>query len=346
MDGIEGGITLPEHERASQARHDHLAQKIHELKTHETKEETTMSTPVNVFTPGGGADAAAMIPAALMAGMSGRHDGSGAAMGGGLGAGLVGGLLGGLLFGGNGLNNRRNDGDCVTPMQLTSGLASVIDSNQNTVLLQSVGDVKAAVPLAEAQVQLALAGAQNDITTSINASTLGLMQGQFSINKNVSDTTAQIIAAEVATQNVVQTTSAGVQTAIANLGIQNLTQAYALNTAIRDGNDRIIAKIDAVESASLNRQLAVAEAALLEQRAITRSAATEVNVTQTVTQNQVAINAKQQQQQQLQAILTLAAEVRNLANDVQVVRQTQSNVVFGNQTGSSQTASAANNKVG
>lgn len=37
-------------------------------------------------------------------------------------------------------------------------------------LMQTLGDIKAAVPLAEAQVQLALAGVQNDITSNVTAS--------------------------------------------------------------------------------------------------------------------------------------------------------------------------------
>ena len=65
----------------------------------------------------------------------------GAAMGGGLGAGLLGGILGGALLGGNGLFGRNGvNQEVVTPMQLQAATGSIIDANQNTTLLQAVGD--------------------------------------------------------------------------------------------------------------------------------------------------------------------------------------------------------------
>lgn len=335
MDNEE--ITLHQHEKHSQMRADHLGAKIDALKG-----ETHMSTPVNVFTPAAeGGGIAAMLPAAMMAGMSG-HGGMGGAVGGGLGAGLVGGLLGGLLFGGNGLNNRNNWGGdgIVTPAQLSSAINGVTDNNNVTTILQTLGDIKASVPLAEAQVQLALAGAQNDITNSINSNSVALMQGQFAINKNVSDTTAQIIATEVATQSAMQVAASSINLAIANLGTAGLQQTFALNSAIRDDGDKTRALIVAQNDAMLNRQLATAEAALLEQRAIGRSAATEVNVSQVVNQAQSQAQAQQQQQQQLILLSQIAAGFHGLQNAI----ATNSNLIVGN-TGATTTGAQTANPV-
>lgn len=299
-------ITLGQHEMRSEHRAHKLGEKIHKMK------EEIMSTDNT---------------AAILAAMGNRGGTDGVGLGGG---GLIGGVVLGALLGGNrGLlgGNGAVAEACVTPMQLTSGLASVIDSNQNTVLLQSVGDVKAAVPLAEAQVQLALAGAQSDLTGLINNANIANLQGQFAINKNVSDTTAQIIAAEVATQVAV----GGAVTS----GLQN---TFALSNLVRDDGDKTRALIISQNDAMLNRQLAVAEAALLEQRAINRNAATEVNVTQTVNQNQMQLQAQQQQQQQAVFNATILAHLQNL----QVATATNSNLIIGNSGPTATGAQTAN----
>lgn len=289
----EGDITLPQHEMKSEHRAHKLGEKIHELK------EEIMSTDNT---------------AAILAAMGNRGvDGAGLGMGGGLIGGVV---LGALLGGNRGLLGGAGAVEpCVTPMQLTSGLASVIDSNQNTTLLQSVGDVKAAVPLAEAQVQLALAGAQSDLTNLINTANVANLQGQFAINKNVSDTTAQIIAAEVATQVAV----GGAVTS----GLQN---TFALSNLIRDDGDKTRALLITQNETMLNRQLAVAEAALLEERSRGRSRETEVNVSQVVNQTQAQAQAQNQQQQQLILLSQIAAGFHSLQNAV----ATNSNLIVGN----------------
>ena len=107
----------------------------------------------NIFEPGAGMGA---YP------MAGGWGGAGAGAGAGLGAGLLGGILGGAVLNRGGLfgGERGFGGEgCVTPSQLTAALAGVQDTQMITAVLQGLGDIKAAVPLAESQVQLALATA-------------------------------------------------------------------------------------------------------------------------------------------------------------------------------------------
>lgn len=331
---------LKAHEHKSQTRFEQLQHEIKQLtpnsaKEHQMSEGTHIRNIVEPSPMGG------MLP--FLGG-----GGIGGAGAGGL-AGVAGGVLGGLLtrgglFGGEG---RGFGGEgVVTPSQLTSALAGVTDTQMNTAVLQTLGDIKASVPLAEGQTQLAIAGSQSDLTNLINAANVANLQGQFAINKNVSDTTAQIIATEVATQVAVSNAAAGINLGIANLATAGLQNTFSLSQAISADGDKTRAILIAQNDAMLNRQLAVAEAALLEQRAVTRGRETEINITNTNTAIAAQSQSQQMQQAQLQILAQLNAGFNNLCNDMQAVRQTQSNVVFGNQTGSNQTASAANNKVG
>lgn len=272
-----------------------------------------------------------------MGGMGGFGMGNG-----GIGAGLIGGALGGLLFGNNrGWNRGDGDGNFVTPTQLQTGLDAVTSQQQATTVLQTLGEIKAAIPLAEGQVQLALAGAQNDINALISSSTNSILMNQTGIARDVANSTATILASENAVQDTVQTTTAALNLAIANLAASGLQNTYALNTAIRDDGDKTRALIVAQNDASLNRQLATAEAALIEQRSMSRSRDVEVNVTQTVNQNQMQLQAQQQQQQQAILLSQLVATLNGLQNAV----ATNSNLIVGNSgpvgTGS-QTANPVN----
>jgi hypothetical protein len=320
------------HEARSQARYESLMSHMTEKK---------MTEPVhikNIFEPNPN-HMAGVLPYLGAGGFGGAGAGAGA----GLGAGLLGGILGGALLGNrNGLFGNNNEGSAnwVTPTQLQTGLDSVTSQIQSNSIMQTLGDIKAAVPLAEGQVQLALAGAQNDITNQLNASTTALMQGQFAINKNVSDTTAQIIATEVATQNAVTTAANSINLAVATLGTQGLQNTFALSQTITNDGEKTRALLTSQFESNLQRQLAVAEAALIEQRAIGRSAATEVNVTQTV--NQAQAQAQAQQQQQQQAILLNGIWSR--LEGMQQAIATNSNMIIGN-TGATTTGPQTANPV-
>lgn len=256
----------------------------------------------------------------------------------GMGGGLIGGLVLGSLLRNGGLGGLGGTDVGVTQASLAAQLANVTDTLQNTTVMQTLGSIQASVPLAEAQVQLALAGATSDIRSHIGAVENTLTQGQMAIQQNVSNA----IASSLASQNNILT--AVLTTGAAGISATKDAQ-FAITTATRDEGDKTRALIESINLTNLNRELGVAQAALLEERAVGRSREVEVNVSQSVNQNQNQLNLQQQQQQQMQILANLAAGINNLAGDIQAVRQTQSNVNFGVQGNAAQTASAANNRV-
>jgi len=260
------------------------------------------------------------------AGMMGGWGGAGAGAGAGLGAGLLGGILGGVLLNRNGLFGGGEGGNHVTPAQLSSAINGVTDNNNVTTILQSLGDIKAAVPLAEGQVQLALAQTQNALSSQASGYAIGNVQGFANVNDNVARSTAAVIAVGETIKDTVNTTSAATQLGIANLATAGLQNTYAITQAINADGEKTRALLVAQNEATLQRQLAVAEAALAEQRAEGRARGTEVNVTQTVNQNQMQLQAQQQQQQQAILLNQLLYAVGGLQNAV----ATNSNLIVGN----------------
>lgn len=266
--------------------------------------------------------------------------GGGGGLGAGLGGGLLGGILGGALLGGNSLGNRNNIGEgVVTPAMLTAGLAGVTDALQNTTVMQTLGDIKAAVPLAEAQVQLALAGSQAQITSEITSSNIANLNGQALINKNVSDAIASSLASQTS-----------IKESVAAYGVANLNATkdaqFALATIVKDDGEKTRALITSNTISELQRQLTVAQTVALEDRLTNRARETEINITNTNTATAQQFQAQAQAQAQNQAIIQLSGLVANLSGDIQAVRATTSNVNFGTQAGVGQTTNATNNKVG
>lgn len=307
---------------------------IHHYETKEKEEIMSPMETVNLFGAGG--------------------MGSGGALAGAGGGAFAGAALGSLLLGRNGVLGAGVDGGVVgarhvTPEQLTAGLASVIDNTQNTAVLQQLGQISAAIPLAEANTQLALSITQSELAGQINTAQVANLAGQATINKNVSDA----IAASLASQNNINlnvlTQGSSTRETVTSFGVANLNATneakYAVTSAIRDDGDKTRALISRQYEDTLNRELTEARNALIELRAAGRVRESEINIVNTNTAVAAQSQAQVQGQQQLQFLAQLGAEVRNLANDVQVVRQTQSNVNFGTQTGTAQTASAANNRV-
>lgn len=263
----------------------------------------------------------------------------GGGLGAGLGGGLLGGILGGALLGGNGLGGRNNIGEgVVTPAMLTAGLAGVTDALQNTTVMQTLGDIKAAVPLAEAQVQLALAGSQAQITSEITSSNIANLNGQALINKNVSDAIASSLASQTS-----------IKESVAAYGVANLNATkdaqFALATIVKDDGERTRALITSNTISELQRQLTVAQTVALEDRLTNRARETEINITNTNTATAQQMQAQVQSQAQSQAIIQLSGLISNLAGDIQTVRQGQVTFNSGTMVGSG-TQSAANTKVG
>lgn len=257
--------------------------------------------------------------------------GAGAAGLGGAGGAALGALFGSALGGNGGLfGNRGGNAEYVTPMQLASSTASIIDSNQNTTLLQAVGDTKAAIPVAAQGTQLYVANAMSDLRSHLGQVENSLSAEQMAINKNVSDAIASSLASQnMINMNVLQS-AAITREAVTASGTANLIAtkdaATANALAVANSTKEIIAALNEQNTANLQRQLTVAEQALLETRAESRARGTEVNVTQTVNQNQLQMQA-QQQQQRLEVTL---GNIWERMNSMQNAIATNSNMIIGN----------------
>lgn len=341
-------LQLAAHERIMQDRYEHVEKGISELKAAEAAETKSamgaegakMADVKNIFETN---PLNSVLP--MMGGYGGGN--MGGALGGGLGAGLVGGLLGTTLFGNrNGINN--GDGGVVTPTQFQAGLNSVTEANNTSTILQTLGDIKASVPLAEGQTQLALQGAQAQLTSAIdntgdqilqqgNAAQISNLQGQAALSRQLSDVIATSLASQSTIKDTVQDSIATVNLGIANLATANLQNTYALNTAIRDGTDKAVAAtvdqgektralINAGREADMQRQISDLTNALAETRADSRVRASEINITNTNTATAQQMQFQTMQQQQFQVLAQLGAAVGNLANDIQSVKQ--NSVVF------------------
>lgn len=276
----------------------------------------------------------AVLETPTMLATGGGSEGMG--LGGGIGGGLLGGILAGALFGG-GLGNRRDGEGCVTPSMLTAGLAGVTDTLQNTTVVQTLGSIQAAIPLAEAQVQLALAGSQAAVVNQVNLGTMATISGQALINKNVSDAIASSLASQTS-----------IKESIAAYGVANLNATkdaqFALATIVKEDGEKTRALITSNTISELQRQLTVAQTAALEDRLTNRARETEINITNTNTATAQQIQSQSQMQAQSQAIIQLSGLISNLAGDIQTVRQGQ--VVFNSGTmAGSATQAAANTKV-
>lgn len=245
----------------------------------------------------------------------------GAGLGAGAGglAGIAGGVLGGLLTRGGFLGGGERVGEFVTPMQLQTATGSIIDSNQNTTLLQAVGDTKLAVATTGAAVQIAADANTQAIRTHLGQveNTIGMMasnnlQAINGVNVNV------------------LTSAAATREAVAQYGQANISatkDASAANlAAIAASTSTLLAALKDGQIATLQRELTVAELRNSEDRAEARARSTEVNVTQTVNQNQMQLQAQAQQQQQAVLLGQLVAVVGNLQNAV----ATNSNLIVGN----------------
>lgn len=278
-----------------------------------------MDIPTNYFSGMGSGDAAIL---GAMASRGGDGFGGGG-MGAGLGAGLLGGLLGSQLFRRGGLGGDGVDGGVVTPAFLAASQAEQTAALNNTSVMASLGDIKAAVPLAEAQVQLALSGTEGNLTNAINSSTnmlgsqLGgstqtLLANQAMITKNIFDSTMALSQSLAGVKETVNTTSTMNMIATRDDGDKTRAAIAALAQDINANN-----------IATLNRQLATAEAALLEQRSLSRTREVEVNVAQTVNQAQAQSQAQSQFQIQNDLLRTILAHA-------QVAQATNANLIIGN----------------
>jgi hypothetical protein len=265
----------------------------------------------------------------------------GGAIGGGLGAGLLGGVLGGALLG-NGNNgglfgNRNNAGVAIDPWQ----------NQANMDLMAGIGEVKAAIPAAEGQQQLALAGAQMNITNAVTAGTGAVigaisafessvmnnlnMQTQMN-QKGFSDNAAAVVASGNA--NMIATK---------DLSAQTDRNAWAITQAISNDGEKTRALIQSIDKSNDNRTITNLANEVTELRNEGRIREATGNITisnnNTATANQAQLQAQQQQQQ----ISYLSNQLAALIQQNQHIQQGVLNIGSGTVSGNSQTA--ANTRV-
>ena len=323
MEHHELAVELEKHRRIDHAKFEKLNEKIETLghKLHEAGHtgESKMSEVRNVFEPGFG------------------YGGGGAmgSAGGGLGGGAIGGFLGAALGnGGFGFGNNRNGGygggDYVTPMQLQTATGSIIDANQNTTLLQAVGETKASIPVAAQGTQLYVANAMSDLRSHLGQVENSLTAGQMAINKNVSDAIASSLASQNNINvNVLQSAAATREAVNAN-GTANLIATkdsqFALAAAIVADGEKTRAMLVAQNEAALRTEITALQIRLQDQQAQSLARGTEVNVTQTVNQNQAQAQAQLQAQRQ-EIVL---GNIWSRLDGMQQAIATNSNMIIGN----------------
>lgn len=232
----------------------------------------------------------------------------------GLGGGLLGGVLLGALMGRNNGFFGGNGGDGFNGS--ANSLQSSIDTN---TILQSLGDLKAAVPLAEAQVQLALAGQSASITGEINSANVANLQGQAALNASM----------------LAQTMNIGSQ--IQDVGNQADRNLYQLSVAIANDGAQTRALIQSIDKQNDSRLITAQANEIIELRSERHRSddrhGIEINMINNQNQNQL------QFQQQAQVLNTLANALVEVG---QLARATNSNVIVGN-TGATQTGTQTAN---
>ena len=216
----------------------------------------------------------------------------GGAMGAGLGAGLVGGLLGTALFGRNGLNGL-NGGDVGAAAAVLRSPPEQVTANMS--LMQAIGAVDKAVSNSVAVMEAsqatqslgiisAINGANAPVTGKldnlkdvVNANAVALMQGQAAINQNI------------------------------------MENRYELSRDISNDGEKTRALIVSQYEINLQRQLADANAQIIELRGNNGLQSAAAGITLTNTNN---INQMQQQSQQQQQYNQLANMIWGLGQNI------------------------------
>ena len=263
--------------------------------------------------------------------------GMGGALGGGLGAGLVGGLLGTALFGRRGLGGEIDGGSPVATADLV----------QNTAIMQSLGDIKASVPLAEGQVQLALATAQADINNHLQTSTDSISNQlntqSLANSSNFASLNTNLGTALASITNTVNTTASANLAATRDAALLVERNAWAVTQAVNADGDKTRALIQSIDKTNDSRTITSLAAEISDLKNSRNLDAVSGNITISNNNNANAIAQQQQAQQQQQQIATLLANVNALYAQNQHIQQGVLNIGSGVVAGNSQTA--ANTRV-
>lgn len=241
----------------------------------------------------------------MLMSMATKGGGGGDGMFGGGGSGLIGGLiLGSLLRQGNGgLFGNNGDGAGVVGGAV---LRNPPEQNQaNMDLMASIGQVDKAVAVSTAAMEASQAMQSANIVNQLNNVT-GSLATRIDGTKETVNAMAMVLAQQLS----------GVDKAV-------MENRYAISQNITADGDRTRSLITANYQDTLNRQLATANAEIIELRGDNRAQRhahdSEINVTQTVNQAQ----SQQQQQQQWGNLYNM------LSDAVQSIRATNQAINIG-----------------
>lgn len=299
-------------------KHDHK----HKHKYHAGGKHMSGTDGVNIFA------SSPMGTGAGMGGYGGYHDGFGG--GGMLGGLLVGALLGRGGFGGlggfgggfgPGFGFDGHHGHCERHCASTDEVLDIIEMNK-------LGDIQAAIPLAQAQTQLALAGVQNSVNQQTLEQTIALTAGQTAIQLAQANTLFQL-------SNQVN----GVNFNVEKTGWQ------VAQTVQNDG-EKTRALIGSIDRENLNRQITVLANEVTELRHEGRRREGEEGIKISMISNQNQLQGQVQAQAQRQELLNDRL-FRELCEVGQLAKATnaQINIGSGTLTGAAQTASPINTRI-
>lgn len=207
-----------------------------------------------------------------------RGDNMGGALGGGLGAGLVGGILGTALLGRNGLNNGGFIDGATGAGALAATLRNPPEQDMaNMSLMAAIGGVDKAVAVSTAAMEASQANQSAGIVGQLNSVTASLAT-RIDGTKEAVNANAMVLSQQLN----------GVNTNI-------MTNRYELAKEVNNDGDKTRALITQQYEMNLQRQLADANAAIIELRGDNRLSERTRGIEVTTTNN---INQMQQQQQQ------------------------------------------------
>lgn len=267
---------------------------------------------------------------------TGGSGGGAGTMGAGLGAGLLGGVLGGALLG-----NRRggllggDDGYVGGAGPHHATTSDVQNTVNDAAIMTQLADIKAAVPLAEGQVQLALAGAQMALTSTINDGTSSI------IAANGSGVSTIMSNLNMQTQlNTKGFSDAQLQLANTGFALMDATKQnrFDITSAINNDGDKTRALIQSIDKSNDSRLITTLANEVSELRGDRRMDAARESITITNNNNATAIAQQQQAQQQAQQLLVLNAQLQALVQQNQHIQQGVLNIGSGTVKGTNQTS--------
>lgn len=246
--------------------------------------------------------------------------------------GLGGGVLLGLLLGRSGIlggaGTEAATGHAAVDAAVASALASANQANNNAMLLlKDIQDTGQGLTAA------ITSGNQTQLTTSLQGQIANL-QGQAAVLAGIEASKGTVVneihESEVGISAGINSLAASTAAAFGVVNTNNANQTAAILNAISTDGMATRALIQGIETASLNRQIVIADNRITELLGDRAAVNSGINVTTTVNQAQ----AQSQQQQQLQ-VLTNA--VSTLASHVQA---TNMNIITGNGNATRQQATA------